>query len=174
MIDIALNFNSDRFDFDLSLQWDGVNGDLEGDQGLLTAVIISLFSDRRANDDDPLPDERVGLPSDLRGWWGDLLEDDAPYAENALGSRLWLLWREKDMDSVVARARQYAEESLQWLIRDGRVSGLHVTASRVSKGYLGISVQALPVPGANEKSREWNFVYDYVNARPLSISAPGL
>lgn len=172
MIDVSLSFNAERFDFDLTLVSDGTNRDLEGDDGLLTAVIISLFTDRRANADDPLPDERVGVPSDLRGWWGDhILEADA---RDSMGSRLWLLSREKEMAVVVARAQQYAEESLQWLIRDGHVAELRVVASHAGPSYLAIDVQALPMPGMDDKTREWNFVYDYVNAAPVSIKAPGL
>ena len=172
MIDVSLSFNAERFDFDLTLISDGTNQDLEGDDGLLTVVIISLFSDRRANDDDPLPDERVGVPSDLRGWWGDhILEEDA---RDPMGSRLWLLSREKEMAVVVARAQQYAEESLQWLIKGGYVGELRVVASHAGPGYLGIDVQALPAPGMDDKTREWNFVYDYANAAPVSIRAPGL
>jgi phage gp46-like protein len=173
MIDIALAFNSERFDFDLVLDGDGADRDLQGDAGLLTAVIISLFTDRRANADDPLPDERVGVPSDSRGWWGDYIpEEDAP---DLMGSRLWLLAREKDMDVVVARAQQYADEALQGLIRDGHVLRLQVTAVRAARGYLGISVSALePAGGMNERTREWNFVYDYENAVPVRIKAPGL
>ena len=170
MIDISLTFNAGRFDFDFTLAG-SPDRDLLGDDGLLTAVIVSLFSDRRANDDDPLPDERVGF-RDPRGWWGDhILEQDA---RDPLGSRLWLLFREKDMDVVVARAQQYAEEALQWLVRDRHVGRLVVEASRVAGGYLGIFVAALPLPGVDEQTREWNFVYDYENATPMKIETPGL
>lgn len=172
MIDVSLSFNQDRFDFDLTLQGEGTSRDLQGDDGLLTAVIISLFTDRRANADDPLPDERVGVPSDRRGWWGDhILEDEA---RDPMGSRLWLLTREKDQASVVARAQQYADESLAWLIRDRHVGNLRVIASRVAPGYLGLDVQALPLPGMDAKTREWNFVYDYANATPVKIQTPGV
>lgn len=173
MIDVSLAFNADLFQFDLVLAGEGTGRDLQGDDGLLTAVIVSLFTDRRANDDDPLPDERIGALPDLRGWWGDyILEEDSL---DLMGSRLWLLAREKDMDVVVARAQQYAEEAVQWLIRDGHVQQLRVTASRVAKGYLGISVAALEPPGGmNEKTREWTFFYDYENAVPVKIEAPGL
>jgi len=154
--------------FDLALS----GFDLVADDGLLTAVIISLFTDRRANDDDPLPDERIGVLSDLRGWWGDcILEEDR---RDPLGSRLWLLSREKEVDVVVARAQQYADEALEWLIRDGHVGALHVVASHAGPACLIIDVQALPVPGRDDKTREWNFVYDYINAAPVSIKAPGL
>ncbi|MDR2051148.1 MAG: phage GP46 family protein [Deltaproteobacteria bacterium] len=172
MPDLSLSFNSERFDFDLTLAGDGVNRDLEGDDGLLTAVIISLFTDRRARDDDPLPDERVGVPSDQRGWWGDCIPEEG--RRDPIGSRLWLLAREKDMPVVVDRAREYAEEALQWLVRDRHVGELRVEASRVGPGHLGLDVRALPLPGTGERTREWNFFYDYINAQTLKIQAPGV
>ena len=173
MIDISLSFNSERADFDLTLTGqDGETRDLQGDAGLLTAVILSLFTDRRASPDDPLPDERVGVASDRRGWWGDyILEDDA---RDPMGSRLWLLSREKDMPVVVARARQYAEEAVAWLVRDRHVGDLRVEVNRVEPGYLGITIQALPPPGTTEKTREWNFLYDYAGASPVSLRLPGV
>jgi phage gp46-like protein len=171
MIDLSLTFNAERFDFDLTLIGEPPDMDLQGDDGLLTAIIVSLFTDRRANADDPLPDERVGVPSDVRGWWGDhILEEDA---RDPLGSRLWLLSREKDMDVVVARAQQYTAEAVAWLIRGGHVADLRVRAFRAAPGYLGIEVLALPAPGGDDQTREWNFVYDYVNAAPVSIRLPG-
>ncbi|MDR1946631.1 MAG: phage GP46 family protein [Desulfovibrio sp.] len=169
MRDILLAFDAGTFEFDLQLEGD-TERDLRGDDGLLTAVIISLFTDRRALPDDALPDERIGLPSDRRGWWGDIL----PEPGDPLGSRLWLLWREKDMDVVVERARQYADEALQWIVRDGLVGERRVTASRVQGGYLGIGVELLPLPGTTDRAREWNFVYDYKNSVPLRMLAPGV
>ena len=107
-MDICLHFDQENGLFDALLS--GPLADLQGDDGLMTAVIISLFTDARAHDDDPLPDERVGVSSDRRGWWGDCLPDaQGEQTLESIGSRLWLLWREKDLDSVVARARQYAE-----------------------------------------------------------------
>ena len=73
MIDISLAFNSALFEFDLVLAGTSPDRDLQGDDGLFTAVIISLFTDRRANADDPLPDERICALPDPRGWWGDYI-----------------------------------------------------------------------------------------------------
>ena len=72
-MDICLHFDQENGLFDALLS--GPLADLQGDDGLMTAVIISLFTDARAHDDDPLPDERVGVSSDRRGWWGDCLPD---------------------------------------------------------------------------------------------------
>lgn len=166
-MDLALFYDAGLQAFDLVLQ--GSPPDLEGDDGLLTAVIVSLFTDARAYPDDPLPDERVGVQSDLRGFWGDALHDpQSQYqAPRSLGSRLWLLWREKDLPEVVARARLYAREALDWLLAEGWVSRLAVDAERVGPGYLGISVGLLPA-GSELVGREWRFLYDYQT--PMLVS----
>ena len=101
-------FQEGEFEFDSDIQ------DLTSDEGLETAVIISLFSDRRAKPDDPLPDPNN---SDRRGWWGDLASPDVE--GDQIGSRLWLLERSKTLDFVLVQAKEYAQEALQWLIEDG-------------------------------------------------------
>ncbi|QHM71679.1 phage GP46 family protein [Mixta intestinalis] len=113
---------------DIAIVWDNGLGDiaLDGidmltDSTLTTAVIISLFTDRRAQDSDELP----GSDGDRRGWWGD------SYRDRPIGSRLWLLSREKTLQSVLDRAAAYALEALQWLKAAGRVTKIAVYASRV-------------------------------------------
>ena len=76
--------------------WDGQLGDLVldgasfADDGDLDAALInSLFTDRRAEPDDPLP---AGVES-RRGWWGDTLA--IADGNDRIGSRLWLISREK-------------------------------------------------------------------------------
>lgn len=107
--------------------------DLQADDGLQTAVILSLFTDRRADDDDVLPGG-----DDRRGWWA-----DAWPAEPAdrFGSRLWLLSREKQTNQVLIRAREYTEEALAWLVDDGVAQQVQVEASVVRTGVLGLLIQ---------------------------------
>ncbi|MEO6359898.1 MAG: phage GP46 family protein [Sphingomicrobium sp.] len=133
MTDLALRWDTELFGADLAL--DGAA--LATDDGLKTAVIISLFTDARARDDDPLPDagEHGG---DRRGWWGDA---EPAIARDAIGSRLWLLSREKRLPSVVARAREYSEEALAWLVRDGVADRVSVQAEAVGEQTLGILVE---------------------------------
>lgn len=126
MTDIALRLiKSGPFEppaIDLAL--DGY--DLATEGGLHTAVIVSLFTDRRAESDDEIPDGS----GDRRGWW----------ADPALGSRLWLLARAKETPDTLARARAYAIESLQWLIDDGVATAVDVTAEWARRGMLGLRV----------------------------------
>lgn len=119
-------------DFSGDLVVSGPN--LAEDDGLETAVVLSLFTDRRAEDGDPLP----GNAEDRRGWWGDSFPS-AP--GDRIGSRLWLLNREKQIPVVLTRAREYALEALQWLVDDGVARAINVTAEIVRAGVLGLGIE---------------------------------
>ncbi|NKB37848.1 MAG: hypothetical protein GKR93_11880 [Gammaproteobacteria bacterium] len=111
---------------------------LEADDGLATAVILSLFTNRLANDDDVLPNGS----DDKRGWWADAYPD---IAGDNIGSRLWLLEREKDEQSVVNLAREYAEEALQWMLDDGVASRVDVVAGWVESSGVIVEVKTATV-----------------------------
>lgn len=133
--DIRVSFDTSLlqgdFLFDSDLQ------DLESESGIESAVIVSLFTDRRAEDDDILPDPQS---TDRRGWWGDLTAD---ITGDQIGSRLWLLSREKTLESVLIRAKEYAEESLQWMLDDNIVEKIEVETQR--QGIPGNDVLALGI-----------------------------
>lgn len=116
--------------FDLSLN----KNDLVGDDSLGTEVMVSLFTDVRAEKDE-LPPEYA----DPRGWWADVLlalRGD----EQGTGSKLWLLRRQKQLESVLVRAEAYARSALQWLIDEGLASAVEVTAENPSQGVLGLRI----------------------------------
>ena len=124
---------------DIAIAWNDLGGDiaLDGpdlatDSGLRTAVVLSLFLDGRARRGDQLPDGS----GDRRGWWADALAEDDP-----IGSRLWLLSREKQTAEVAERAREYTEEALAWLIRDGVARAVRAEAEWVERGLLGLRVE---------------------------------
>jgi phage gp46-like protein len=137
-----------------------------GAAGLLTeetlesAVLVSLLTDRRALADDRLPDDTTAtglLPPDRRGWCGDALADDA---DDRIGSRLWLLKREKQTPETRRRAIHYATEALQWLIEDGHVSTVAVDAVWTDRGRLRVLI-TIPLPdgGTYSKSLEIGGAY---------------
>lgn len=134
MTDLALHLidtgvgQPPRFDVRL----DGA--DLATDDGLQTAVLLSLLTDRRAEADDLLPDGGT----DRRGWWADAYPD---VEGDRIGSRLWLLAREKDTATTLQRAREYAEEALAWLLEEGVARRVQVTAERVRSGVLGLRIE---------------------------------
>lgn len=102
------------------------------EQLLRRAVTISLFSWRRANDDDELDD------SDRQGWWGDSIPT---VAGDQLGSRLWLLRRRTLVPDTFKDAKAYADEALAWMVEDRIVTAVEVTVER--NGIHGMRMRVL-------------------------------
>lgn len=100
---------------------------------LETAVIVSLFTDRQADADDEIPDGT----NDKRGWWGDVL---APVPGDLIGSRLWLLHREKQTEPVRKIAQAYGDEALEHLLDDNVAETLEVTASYPRAEWLRLDI----------------------------------
>lgn len=103
---------------------------LEG--GLATAVMLSLFTDARAGNDDTLPLRQT----DRRGWVGDEFMRAADAGAGASGqdpwgSLLWLHYAGKASGDVLERARFAAQEALAWLVRDGIASRVDVVTQWV-------------------------------------------
>jgi phage gp46-like protein len=129
MSDLALRWDATAFAADLAIE----ANDLARDGGLETAILLSLFTDRRAEPGDPLPDGE----SDRRGWWADAV----PVVEgDQIGSRLWLLSREKETKATLSRAEEYGREALGWLIEDRVAERVEVTAEVPRGGMLGLEV----------------------------------
>lgn len=171
MSDLALVWNAETMAADLLL----AQGQIVPDEGLRTAVLISLFTDARAPDDAPLPE----AGQDRRGWWGDVLADGAgPDAgsagdRNRIGSLLWLLARAKVTPQVLVEARQYAEEALDWLVRDGIARAVRVVASAQQAGptpdalVLAVEIDRPDGPGR----QRWDFTWD-ASTRAITIKEP--
>lgn len=100
------------------------------------AVVISLFTWRRAEPSDPVDD------AERQGWWGDSYPS---YASDRIGSRLWLLRRRSLTPQTLRDAERYAKEALQWLIEDGHVTSVSVTVARYALNKLS-AVVALSRP----------------------------
>ncbi|WP_299733976.1 phage GP46 family protein [uncultured Endozoicomonas sp.] len=137
-MDIRLASNGLLFDLTL----DGA--DLAPDTSLETAVLLSLFTDRRAEPGD------VPAGEDPKGWWG----DSYAQSDDRIGSRLWLLKRSKLLPETAERARGYARESLQWLLDDGITSDVSVTAELHRPDRLNLSV-ILRRPDGRQESYQY-------------------
>lgn len=125
MPDILLAFGALGMDLQLA------GGDLMRDDSLLTAIIISLFTDRQAEPGDELP----AGGNDRKGWWADAtLPASLAGGKDKIGSRLWLLKREKQLPIVLTRIKEYAEEALAWLVTDGHALAVAVTATARARG----------------------------------------
>ncbi|MBX3588801.1 MAG: phage GP46 family protein [Ramlibacter sp.] len=78
---------------------------------------------------------RIATP--LGSWW----------ADRSIGSRLHELQREKDLPRVGILAKQYAEQALQPMVVDGRVSRMTVTTVQPRDGRLLLSVELVDAAG---------------------------
>ncbi|MDR1946590.1 MAG: phage GP46 family protein [Desulfovibrio sp.] len=166
--DIALYYK--EWGVDAALQGPGGTSpdlDMAADDTLKTAVILSLFLDRRARDDDAIPDGTT----DKRGWWADTivpmtgdtlaLRDGARSIRrpDQTGSRLWLLSRELQVQEVVRRAHDYAVEALNWLVEDGHAARVEVRAFIPRFQMLGLDIRIWPTGAGTSK--------DYSFAMPI-------
>lgn len=106
---------------------------------LVRAVIISLFTWRRANADDVTEGDKMG-------YWGDAIAP--PAANDRIGSRLWLLRRAKLTQQTFNDAREYAQEALAWLVEDGAANRVDVLTERYGVDGLAMAVQIVRMDGS--------------------------
>ncbi|QXZ11718.1 phage GP46 family protein [Pseudomonas sp. AO-1] len=120
---------------------------------LTRAVLISLFTWRRAMTDAPVDDE------ELFGWWGDSYPT---IADDRIGSRLWLLRRVKLTDATQRDAEFYANEALQWLLDDGHVIAIEIASEKHDISRLNLIV-ILTIPGGErieiKPNSSWQVIY---------------
>lgn len=106
---------------------------------LTRAVIISLFTWARADAAEVPPGEP------RQGWWGDSFADQPG---DQIGSKLWLLAREKLLPETLHRARDYARQALAWLVADGVAARVEVTAERQGLDRLALGVVVARADGS--------------------------
>ncbi|CNK75711.1 putative bacteriophage protein GP46 [Yersinia enterocolitica] len=106
---------------------------------LTRAVIISLFTWRRAD-----PDDDAERPM---GWWGDTY----PTVQNdRIGSRLYLLQRTTLTNNTVELARGYLEQALAWLKDDGVVSRITINVQRRDTDMLTAEITLYRNDGSSQ------------------------
>jgi len=106
-------------------------------------VWVSLFSDRRADGDDDLPDTG-GDPVYRGGWWAD------SYSNDQFGSKLWLLARSPVNPITLMQVQQYAAEALAWMVDAGLAARVDVAAERQDLGRIALQVVITKRDGTNE------------------------
>ena len=136
----------------------GLLQDIDNDKTdpLVRAVVISLFTWRRANADDNLPD-----PHGFRmGWWGDSYP---PAVNDRIGSRLWLLARAKLTANTVQQAQDYAKEALHWLIDDGVAARIEVRAERQGLSTLALQCTLFEADGTAKALLRFENLWSLLN-----------
>ena len=130
---------------DMGFDWSILEGGLLTDDSLETAIVVSLFTDRRAEDGDE-------FGHDPRGWWGDSLADDP---HDRIGSRLWLVRRAKIQKEAIEDAKHYATEALAWLVEDGVATAVSVDAECLPPDILALQIDIAQPSGP---SRSFKYV----------------
>jgi phage gp46-like protein len=151
MADVALEFSTTAREADLVVE----AADLKPDDSLRTAVLISLFTHARV-DDDSLPPGEL----DRRGWWGDSF---ATVPGDKIGSTLWTLQREKLTPALRSRAERLAERALRWLIEDGVAAAVEVSSEIHAPDGLYLRVVVVE-PEASRVEFLFPFVWEGVKS----------
>jgi phage gp46-like protein len=108
--DLAYEQDADGvFDFVI----DDDAGDFKTDDGFEAAIVVSLFSDRRAYSSE------VRDPMKRRGWIGDLVSE---VPNDRHGSGLWLYEQHRLTQETVIGVRTEAVQSLEWMQEESYVT----------------------------------------------------
>jgi phage gp46-like protein len=100
-------------DFQISVD---SSGHLYTDDSLRTMVLVALYTWRRGDPEDDVPDV-----SDLKGWWG----DSYPEVEgDQMGSKLWQLQGMNAGPTAIEFAKQEIAAALQFMLDDGIVDNV--------------------------------------------------
>lgn len=143
MSDIGLFIENNCFDLQID------DSDLKADNGLETAVAISLFTDARVSDDD-LP----FLETEKRGWWGDMFPD---VDLDKIGSRLWTLDRSKITTETLRRSEELAKESLNWMVEDGLADAITIESEYNDNKHLIINIE---IARPDEDTEKFSILWD--------------
>lgn len=110
---------------------------------LARAVVNSLFSWARAEEDDEKPGESK------MGWWADSYSDEG----DKFGSRLWLLMRSSRTSEDIALAEEYALEALQWMLDDNIAAEIKAAAELDSFERLNLQIEIVRPDGTSLTAR---------------------
>lgn len=120
--------------------WAVLDGEIVTGNDLLTAVMVSLFTDQ------VLPADQVPVDgsNDPRGWWGDT------YTGDPIGSLLWTLSRAviTNRTTLLATGQQIVQNSLGWMLTDGVATAIQVQTYWISPNQMGITIIVVEPSGA--------------------------
>lgn len=116
--------------------WLLAGGTLDETHQLVTAVAVALFTHRTALRDDRLPDPSS---SDRRGWWGDF-EAQEIRGGWPVGSRLWLISREKQTEETRQRAEDHIREAMTPFIDIGLIESFDLEVDWFAFERLGAEI----------------------------------
>lgn len=130
--------------FDLSLG----DSDVEIEEGLDTAVQMSLFSNGRVDNQE--------------GYWGDFLAD---IVDDKLGSTLWSVIKKKNIQATRLEAVASMEAALGWLIDDSIARNVQVEISNTMVNQVEFTVKIENF--RDERPTAFSFLWDVHSTRIL-------
>lgn len=140
-------------------------GGLMARSSIATAVVLSLFTDRRA------PEGWRPEIQDRRGWWGDGIQPEGEPLDPQ-GSWLWLLENERMSPRVVADAKRYAEMALAWMTEGdapGSNRDTHVAAkvtvvseARADNRGINLGIEIFAKSGARIYAQRFDILWQQV------------
>ncbi|MCG6204204.1 phage GP46 family protein [Rhodopseudomonas sp. HC1] len=142
-------------------------GGLRSKAALHTAIIISLFTDRRIEKDHPLA--YLVEDGDPRGWWGDGEDIHAELGEGEMGSLLWVLARAPLTEEIRRWVEALAIEALATLIRQGvavRIEAQAVAYFAANRVELAIQIYG------RDGSKVYDFKFDDLWRQSLTSPRP--
>jgi len=129
--DLALTLVDGGSGIDLAFTSDGSS--LLRDNGLETAVLISLFTDQRVAESELPPGHKS-----KKGWWGDAFLEKPG---DKIGSKIWTFARGKLLPETAAAIQVRARQALEWMIEDGVALTVDVVATLRQEGFIEIVIQ---------------------------------
>lgn len=124
------------------------SSDLVLEHGFDTALLMSLFNEKRANDSE-VP--RVEMQ---RGWWGNTVSD---YDNYEIGSKNWLLDQARATPASLNLAKTYTSDGLQWLLDDNYCKKIDVdTSYTVGNMNIDIKIYRSNDVVSNHSYQLWN------------------
>lgn len=118
---------------------------------LESSVLFSLFSNQY------ISAEELNSENSLGGWWGDLITPETKIKR--LGSKIYIMLRDKLLPDTKDKLKTYIEEALQWLIDDGVAVNLLVDVQKLTETSLASSVEIVRPQG--KKNQKYEFVWKF-------------
>lgn len=135
--DLRLVKNEDGL-FDLAV----MDGDFEAVNGFDTAILVSLFTDSRAQS------FQVESAEYRRGWVGNVLTSGIG---RSLGSLLWVYQQSRLTQDIINQIQIEAENCLGWLVEDGEAKSVIATVTRENSRGIFILIDIVTTDGVNQK-----------------------
>lgn len=107
----------------------GIDGDILSEDFFDSAIIVSMFAERRANESEVLESRA------RRGWIGN---ESTPDFE--IGSKLWLYEQSRLTSSVISGIGIEVRKSLQWLVDDGFAESIDAVLPIVTSTGVNLEV----------------------------------